>query len=506
MAGGPHRRWSVEENLILEALVDANKEKILGKRGELARMIYERLNECAPDDNSRTVEKVRYKMDHYINKLKRGRRTSRAKPTSPGLVGEQIRLRDNTHLDSVTTCPSSRRRQVPKVVMSLRSSTGPRRKLELPHPPTPPAPVKQYPGPKLSIREIQGPRQERMKQVNAQTLPRAALDSELRGTTTTASDNERSARSMMEVEPWERKHIEILRSLMAQGSYSAPPRHSHVRTALSNITLQIEHSIECYRQAHPCSYLDLTTASDDARDLSQVSFTASTPSTVVDMMETASSHPAIWLDDILQLFISNAVFTWAFNGFKEDPQTQMPSAVQRTFNRLAQYDPEAVRRLNIATKLDLLDATVKPRLPVYAEEFQIRLFNIFKSMRVAPSETDPACEVACGSPEYSQAKHREFKKITRTVFLDTLSLRADLARCDRKYFAQFFKQGEPFDEESMEPHRQDMENAFRDSTVYICLRPAILSFPRESDSEAPSPSQGVVVVKAKVVVTRSSQA
>jgi hypothetical protein len=140
----------------------------------------------------------------------------------------------------------------------------------------------------------------------------------------------------MVVEAWERKFVEIMRNLKAHESYTAPPRHSHVRSALSNTMLQIEHSIKCYLQAHPCSYLDLNNATQEAYDLCQVSFAPSNASEVVDKLETASSHPALSLDILLQVLASNAVFTWVFNGFKENPQSQMPFAVERTFNRFAQ--------------------------------------------------------------------------------------------------------------------------------------------------------------------------
>jgi hypothetical protein len=159
-----------------------------------------------------------------------------------------------------------------------------------------------------------------------------------------------------------------------------------------------------------------------------------------------------------------------------------------------------VRRLNIATKLDLLDTTVRPRLPLDAIEFQVRLFKVFKSMRVPPVEREPA-HGAGGPPNYSLEKHREFKKTMTTVFFDMLKLRADLSKSNRQYVAQFFEQDELFDEEKMEPHRQGQGHVLPNSRVYICLRPAILSFARESASEAPHPSQGVVVVKAKVVIS-----
>lgn len=135
--------------------------------------------------------------------------------------------------------------------------------------------------------------------------------------------------------------------------------------------------------------------------------------------------------------------------------------------------------------MDHLERNVKPRLPRLAEGFQVKLLDIFLSLRVAPqAPRGVRAEEAAELSTEDRARHlSRWQLKANQAFEQALDLRFIMEESQCPYSFRWAVLGQGFDRGWMESAHDGEEPPAQGSRVLVSLRPAIYSCSRMEGSE-----------------------
>ena len=145
---------------------------------------------------------------------------------------------------------------------------------------------------------------------------------------------------------------------------------------------------------------------------------------------------------------------------------------------------------------------MKPTLPTHANRLQQQLLDVFRSLCVGQAKVVGGQQT--GSEKMSDFRSRlehqlKWQKLVTEAFLDVLQLRLDMEKSNHKYWSKFPTTGLAFQKQFMEATHNQGATADERSFVYLCLRPVVSAYPRNTENP-----RITVVVLAEVLVEGDS--
>ncbi|EXJ87462.1 hypothetical protein A1O3_04422 [Capronia epimyces CBS 606.96] len=282
------------------------------------------------------------------------------------------------------------------------------------------------------------------------------------------------------LDPAEESLIKCIRNPSIYRGWEANPSENFVDRAMDKILQKMAAAIQCFYKAIPTTGLTVSRLTADASDLSSLLFNCGVAkgAELDRFLTVLFNDPALSTDLVLQVYAAVAVTEWVFQRFNGEVDRELKVVLQT----LSEHAPAFARKLATSEKMKHLEKSVKPRMPRLAESLQVKLLDIFLSLRTARQAAEAASAGPSVQDRVDHLARWELK--ANQAFEEALDLRLMMEQSVCPYSFRWAVLGDPFDKAWMESAHKGDEAPPQDTSVLVSLRPAIYSRSRSAGSES----------------------